>query len=211
MRDARQRLHGLEDKYPCASWIPVLCQNAASAPLKWSALGRRPTSICPYRGLFAFQKEDAPFFFGRENFTQQLENAVHRERLVTVIGPSGSGKSSAVFAGLIPKLCSQGNWQTLDFRPGDRPFYALAFKLIQHLEPNLESENDRLRETRQLAADLQQEPEALRDAIERIIWNNPGTRFLMVIDQFEELYTLCSKQECQSFLERLLEGSNVIW
>ncbi|MCP6760896.1 MAG: CHAT domain-containing protein [Fischerella sp. CENA71] len=206
VREARERLHsdGLDRQYPGASLLPVIYQSAATPPPIWEELGRRPTTTCPYRGLFAFQVEDAPFFFGREKFTEQLEDAVRRERLVTVIGPSGSGKSSAVFAGLIPRLCSQGNWQTLDFRPGDRPFHALAFELMRCLEPHLESENDRLRETRKLAIDLQQEPEALRDAIERIIWKNPGTRLLMVIDQFEELYTLCSKQECQSFLERLL-------
>jgi serine/threonine protein kinase len=60
--------------------------------------------LCPYRGLYTFREEDAPFFFGREAFTEQLVAAVDRQALVAVIGPSGSGKSSVVFAGLVAQL-----------------------------------------------------------------------------------------------------------
>jgi serine/threonine-protein kinase len=63
-----------------------------------------PIPPCPYRGLFAFQEKDAPFFFGREAFVGQLLEAVQRQTLVAVLGPSGSGKSSVVFAGLLPRL-----------------------------------------------------------------------------------------------------------
>ncbi len=205
VREARERLQGLEKDFHCATWLPVIYPNPAVAPPTWQDLGRWSRSRCPYRGLFAFQKEDAPFFFGREAFTQQLVEVVQKEPLVTVLGSSGSGKSSVVFAGLIPVLESQGNWRIADFRPGDRPFHALAAALIPYLEPQLHSHIDRLQATRKLANDLRNETDALRDTIEEIVRQTADTRILLVADQFEELYTLCEAGERQCFLERLLE------
>ena len=65
---------------------------------------------CPYRGLAAFQEQDARFFFGRERFVDRLVDVVVPSSVVSIIGSSGSGKSSVVFAGLIPRLRAQGNW-----------------------------------------------------------------------------------------------------
>ncbi len=61
-------------------------------------------AICPYRGLAAFQPEDADRFFGREGLVAELVARLDRERVLFVIGPSGSGKSSVVRAGLIPAV-----------------------------------------------------------------------------------------------------------
>jgi WD40 repeat protein len=204
VRSARERLQGLEKEFHCATWLPVIYPNPAVVPPTWQDLGRWQTSRCPYRGLFAFQKEDAPFFFGREAFTKQLVEVVQKEPLVTVLGSSGSGKSSVVFAGLVPVLESQGNWRLADFRPGERPFHALAAALIPHLEPQLHSSIDRLQATRKLASDLRNETDALRDVIEEIAKQHNNSRVLLVADQFEELYTLCKAEERQCFLERLL-------
>jgi ABC-type multidrug transport system fused ATPase/permease subunit len=66
----------------------------------WPPLGQQAILPCPYRGLFAFREQDAPFFFGRETVSQHLLEAVRRKPLVAVVGSSGSGKSSVVFAGL---------------------------------------------------------------------------------------------------------------
>ena len=63
-------------------------------------------SICPYRGLLHFREEDAPFFFGRETAIDKLVDAVLRQPFVAVVGASGSGKSSVVRAGLVPRLRS---------------------------------------------------------------------------------------------------------
>ena len=68
-----------------------------------SALEEIPL-LNPYRGLSHFREEDSPFFFGREKFTAELVDSVANKSLVAVLGPSGSGKSSIVFAGLIPVL-----------------------------------------------------------------------------------------------------------
>ncbi|GAA6623004.1 eIF2A-related protein [Scytonema sp. NUACC26] len=168
----------------------------------WDKLWERP---CPYRGLFAFQEEHEQFFFGREAFTKQLVEAVQQEPLVTILGPSGSGKSSVVFAGLIPQLKRQGNWRIASFRPGDRPFYALATALIPLLEPQLQGGMTQMYATRKLTDELRSKTNALRDVIETITKEASDRRLLLVVDQFEELYTLCKEQERQSFLEQLLE------
>ena len=131
-RSARERLsgQGLEEQLPGCTWLPVICQNPAEVPLRWSQLGG--ISPCPYRGLAAFRQEDAEFFFGREAFVEQLVAAVHKKPLVAAIGPSGSGKSSTIFAGLIPQLQQKTDlpWQIVSFRPGNRPFEALAAAIV---------------------------------------------------------------------------------
>jgi formylglycine-generating enzyme required for sulfatase activity len=179
----------------------------------WHELSEQAIPSCPYRGLFAFQEEDAPFFCGRETFTEQLLVAVQKKPLVAVIGASGSGKSSVVFAGLIPRLQQVGAQgiaplYIASFRPGDRPLHALASAIIPLLEPQL-SKTDQLRQTRQLTTDLRQDVGALRDAVEEIVKRNTSARLLLVADQFEELYTLCQDvEERQVFLTRLLEAAN---
>jgi hypothetical protein len=90
---------------------------------------------CPYRGLFAFWEVDAETFFGRESLIQLLEEKLEQKDIVQVSGPSGSGKSSLVAAGLIPALKRSDSWQTLYCRPGSDPFGSLASVLMPHLEP----------------------------------------------------------------------------
>jgi WD40 repeat protein len=205
-KEARLKLQGLEDKYPCASWLPVICQNAATTPPTWLDLGRRPTKICPYRGLFAFAEEDAPFFFGRETFTDMLIEAVHHQPLVAVMGSSGSGKSSVVFAGLIKRLRDTGDWQIIHFRPGLRPLFSLATAVVSHQQV-YRSRTERLNEIRNLTTHLQTCENSLRDTMDDIFWENSSQRLLLVADQFEELYTLCrDTQQRQAFLDRLIEA-----
>ena len=104
---------------------------------------------CPYRGLFAFREQDAECFFGRETYTEQLVEAVQNKPFVAVIGASGSGKSSVVYAGLIPRLRRQGNWLIASFRPGDSPFRTLSDALIPFLEPDLDA-IDRIKKIKKL-------------------------------------------------------------
>ena len=70
------------------------------------------STLCPYRGLFPFREEDAPFFFGRETYTDRLSTAVEQHGFVAVVGASGSGKSSVVRAGLVPRLRGPGGGHT---------------------------------------------------------------------------------------------------
>jgi WD40 repeat protein len=158
----------------------------------------------PYQGLAAFGEEDADFFFGQEKFVNNLVEVTHTQPLVAVVGPSGSGKSSAVFAGLIPKLRKQGNWLIESFRPGKEPFVPLASALVRQLEPEA-GETQQLREAVGLAGDMQQGRITLQQVVSRILERNSGKRLLLVADQFEELYTLCQvKEEQERFVNELL-------
>ena len=127
VREAREKLQKWENDYPCATWLPVLCQNPGVESINWVNLGGKP--VCPYRGLFAFRKEDADIFFGREVVSDELYQRVERrEPLIAVVGASGSGKSSVVFAGLIPQLRNT-EVEVVNFRPGKNPFESLAVGL----------------------------------------------------------------------------------
>ena len=90
-------IEGLPAEFPPLKTLETL-------PLEWARLPR-PVGDCPYRGLAAFREADAPFYCRREAFVDLLEQAVRRQVLTAVIvGSSGSGKSSALFAGLLPRL-----------------------------------------------------------------------------------------------------------
>ncbi len=169
---------------------------------------REPRQIgeCPYRGLAAFREGDAQFFYGREIFTERLESSVKTKPLVAVIvGSSGSGKSSVVFAGLLPRLRQAGSWQIAVTRPGDQPFYSLASTLSPLLAPEL-GETDQLVETRKLAERLTSGEVNLYRVVERVLEKGSQVeQILLVIDQFEELYTLCPDVATrQRFIDELL-------
>ena len=148
--------------------------------------------VCPYRGLEVFREEDAPFFFGREAFTEDLRAAVAAQSLVAVVGRSGSGKSSVVRAGLVPSLRRPGGdrvWEIATVLPGHEPLQALAGAMLPLLEPEM-SETDRLVEIDKQARHFAAGSLRLHRVIERVLAKQPGTdRLLLVIDQWEELYT----------------------
>ncbi|MBW8876590.1 MAG: TIR domain-containing protein [Acidobacteria bacterium] len=152
------------------------------------------SSICPYRGLEPFGEEDAAFFCGREAFSDRLLEAALKSSFVAVVGPSGSGKSSVVHAGLIPRLRRQRPpapaWDAVSFTPGERPYHRLAAALLPLLEPEM-SEVDRLKESAKLGDSLADRSIRLEDTLSRILEKSKGTgRLLLVADQFEELFTL---------------------
>ena len=79
--------------------------------------------ICPYRGLLHFREEDVPFLFGRQAAIDKLADAVQGESFVAIVGASGSGKSSVVSAGLVPRLRSDRHtaWETVILVPPISP------------------------------------------------------------------------------------------
>ena len=166
----------------------------------------RNVGTCPYRGLAAFREADAPFFYGREEFTQRLIDTVSgRSAMTVIVGSSGSGKSSAVFAGLLPQLRDAGNWLLVDFRPGERPFQGMATALLPYLEPWVR-EAEELPGAQGLAEALQEGETSLPYTLQRILEKHSSAdRLLLVIDQFEELYTLCPNGSLRRrFLDTLL-------
>jgi hypothetical protein len=158
---------------------------------------------CPYRGLFHFGPGDAEYFFGRKSFIETLFQATQTRNFIPLLGASGSGKSSVVFAGLVPKLQQEGHWQFTHFRPGSDPFHALALALVPLYTTNL-NETERLAQARQLANYLRDGDIPLADVFAQIQQNYPSERVLLIADQFEELYTLCPDEKIRrNFLDKL--------
>ena len=201
VQEARRKLQGLEDHYPAASWLPVICQNPTLEPLTWLQLAGGPP--CPYRGLEAFREEDTLFFNGRENITEQLILAVKKQPLVAVIGTSGSGKSSLVFAGLTPRFRASSTVQTAAFRPGQNPFESLAVALTPLWYPGV---SYRRSAELDLMTQLRHDTQILGDIIAGIVAQGSGKRLVLVADQFEELFTVCPTTERQPFLDRMLSA-----
>ena len=126
-------------------------------------------AVCPFLGLATFDSAHAEYFFGRERLVAELVARLVGSPLLAVVGPSGSGKSSAVRAGLLPALASgvlpgSDGWAQALMRPGEHPLATLDRTL----------------------------PES-------------GERVLLVVDQFEELFTLCrDERERTDFLDALV-------
>ena len=159
--------------------------------------------LCPYRGLFHFGPNDAEYFFGREVFIEELFAATQTRNFIPVLGASGSGKSSVVLAGLVPKLQNEGHWLFTHFRPGSEPFHALAEALVPLYTSG--DSTTQIIQTRKLSQSLQNRVITLPDILSHIQRKYPNHRVLLIADQFEELYTLCSEQKTRhSFLDTLL-------
>jgi Sulfatase-modifying factor enzyme 1 len=166
-------------------------------------------TLSPYKGLAYFREEDAAFFFGRDKAIDTLWKAVERQSFVALVGASGSGKSSVVRAGLVPRLRAdtRAPWEIVTLVPNDRPLYNLAARLIPLLEPE-RSEDDQLIEVGRQARALQDGALQVRDVVERILQKQTGTkRFLLVVDQWEELYTLAPEADARRFIDDLLGAS----
>lgn len=130
----------------------------------------------PYMGLKAFDRDQAEYFFGREQPVRALLDRLSQNRFLAVIGPSGSGKSSLVRAGLLPELAGDRipgsrDWQVEIITPGPYPLQTLTHALDQH--------------------------------------RNGDQPVVLFVDQFEELFTLCSNEDEQrTFIKRLNEETN---
>jgi tetratricopeptide (TPR) repeat protein len=169
-------------------------------------------SICPYRGLLHFREEDAPFFFGREAAIEGLVEAIKHHPFLALVGASGSGKSSVVRAGLVPRLRSDRGttWEFISLVPTDQPLKALATALVPFLEPT-KSEVDRLDEAGKLAGLFAGGTVSLYDVVRRILEKQRGTdRVLIFVDQFEELYTLVQDDAGRrKFADELITSSTL--
>jgi formylglycine-generating enzyme required for sulfatase activity/energy-coupling factor transporter ATP-binding protein EcfA2 len=161
------------------------------------------TLICPYRGLNVFRENDADFYFGRDAYIENLSRAVDCHPIVAVVGPSGSGKSSLVRAGLMPRLRRQRSgrvWQIAAVIPGKRPFLSLARALLPLREPAkmLEWSKAQIdRETEDLERRFERDgAEHLGHVVEQILEEEPGTSHVMLfVDQWEELYSYRPAQD----------------
>lgn len=163
---------------------------------------------CPYRGLFHFGPDDAPYFCGRDVFIEELFAATQTRNFIPVLGASGSGKSSVVLAGLVPRLQKEGHWLFTHFRPGSDPFSAMAEALVPLYRRDSDT-TDEIVQTNKLAKHFHNGDISLSNVISKIQRNYPNHKVLLIADQFEELYVSCQNNEKQhSFLEQVLQVIN---
>ena len=145
-------------------------------------------AICPYRALDAFREEDAAFFFGRgsaddpESAIGELVRKVREQPFVMVVGRSGSGKSSLIYAGLLPALRRECDrfWNVLSLRPGPAPLRSLAAAF----NPRAEDEG-----AAEYATKITNEAEKLSHMIHQDWAEGRPDRRLLSVDQWEELST----------------------
>ena len=186
--------------------------DAPAAPIETPPLWQGS----PFPGLRAFTPDDAPIFFGRGHDTDALIEFLKTSRLVAIVGASGSGKSSLVGAGLLPRLAAnaitgskhwfvphmQGDpntreWVGLRMTPGefgDNPFMALGVKLRPFLQ----------RDQHAIARDLYENPASITDVITPLLpAKKHWAEALLFIDQFEELFTLVHPQYVPAFITLL--------
>jgi AAA ATPase domain len=166
----------------------------------------------PFRGLEAFGVKDAYLFFGRDQETEQLVERLKQTNLIMVVGDSGSGKSSLVKAGLVPAFKEgrfaaalgprpdPGLWHVVEMRPLGDPFDSLI-KGISDAARALDVNAALLGEA--LARLRAQDAKALRDALRE--GAPPSAQILLVVDQFEELWTLSSHRARDAFLDGMLD------
>jgi WD40 repeat protein/DNA-binding SARP family transcriptional activator len=140
---------------------------------------REVADVCPFKGLAFFDRADAEYFCGRERLVSDLVARLVETPIVGILGPSGIGKSSLLRAGVLQALSGgllpgSGGWRQALLRPGEHPVAALS---------------------RALGG------ERLGQVLERIA---PGERLVIAVDQLEELFTLCKREdERAAFLEQL--------
>ena len=175
-----------EERYQDASALlralePFLPGHMAAGPIQ--------LELGPYAGLRAFQEEDATRFFGREKEIAAIASRLLETPLVAIVGPSGIGKSSLLRAGVLPSLKASGEpWRTLVTRPGRDPMAALA-RVIAPMVSGAKSAAEDQKLQNDLRAKLIMEPGYFGNVLRRESARS-NTKLLVLVDQFEELYTL---------------------
>src|SRR5262249_13783972 len=115
--------------------VQRICEESLDLSFTALALDQKTPDLdprCPFQGLLPFRYENREFFFGREALIQRLERKLADHPFLAVLGPSGSGKSSVVLAGLIPSLqVRQSNLAIAYLTPGDDPLVRLETNLAE--------------------------------------------------------------------------------
>src|SRR5207302_4064739 len=116
---------GRQEREQALTAMSMLCEESLDLGFPALALGQEPPPYderCPFRGLYPFRVADREFFFGREALVTRLEGRLAEANFLAVLGPSGSGKSSVVLAGLIPSLQGkEPGFQMAYLTPGSDP------------------------------------------------------------------------------------------
>jgi competence ComEA-like helix-hairpin-helix protein len=162
---------------------------------------------CPYKGLDVFDEEDAELFFGREKLVGDLVSRVKNSRTLFVTGPSGSGKSSLVRAGLIPALKQGGirnseRWLYETLKPGRDPIGEVA-RVASGLASSTNAEDE-------IRAKAMADETIFARWCEIALKDSREKRAVIFIDQFEEVFTQINKEEDRvAFLNLLTHAAAV--
>ncbi len=182
--------------------LVALAQDAKA----WHIAAPAAAEASPYKGLEFFDVADAGLFFGREDLTAELVGYLKSHRFLAVVGASGSGKSSIVRAGMLAALQKgttiKGSeaWAFHIVTPTARPLMTLAAALTA------DSESVTAQAT--LMDDLSKDSRSLDMFATRLLAKRSAPRLLLVVDQFEELFTLCKdRSEQQAYVDNLLAAA----
>jgi WD40 repeat protein/serine/threonine protein kinase len=148
----------------------------------------------PYKGLHAYTEADGDVFFGRQNLIEKLLAHLAESRFLAIVGPSGSGKSSLVRAGLIPALRrgalpNSERWFISEMFPGTHPIEEMEAALLRLAVDSPPT----------LLPQLQEDERGLARVVKRILPQGEG-ELLLVIDQFEELFTLVESEHTRQHI-----------
>ncbi len=160
----------------------------------------------PYKGLESFDEDDFEVFFGREKLVHELINRVKKSKTIFITGPSGSGKSSVIRAGLIHALkhgaikeSHSERWLYEAIKPGRDPIEALALAFSRMKSP-------------ELANYFRQhfvQKNTLNECIESALSNHKDQHLILFIDQFEEVFTQTSEEKAEVFINVLTDAMSI--
>ena len=198
------RLKGIADPVPVVA-IRAEPEDPARAVAFRRALGLTAVAVAegggrnPYKGLRAFEEADADDFFGREALAEHLVDRLATTRFLAVVGPSGSGKSSVVRAGLVPALRrgaldGSERWRVVQMFPGAYPLEELEAALLRVADAPPSS----------LIEQLEEGERGLVRALKRILPDD-GTELVLVLDQLEEVFTLVEDEQQRVHFLAVLE------
>ncbi|MEM6437962.1 MAG: ATP-binding protein, partial [Cyanobacteria bacterium P01_D01_bin.115] len=156
-------------------------------------------TICPYKGLSYFDcnDRDHQFFYGREALTQALLAKLERDSFLAIVGASGSGKSSVLRAGVLQRLKNTGNTEIRLLVPGEHPLQSLALAFVDETAERL----DRAEQQQQAKRLVESGAEGLC----ALVATSNEPHVVLVVDQFEESFTLCQdRAEREKFFAMLL-------
>jgi hypothetical protein len=190
----------------------ALARLTTGESLHGEELDDRPaTAVCPYKGLARFESDDADFFFGRERLVAELVTHLVGGGLVGVVGPSGSGKSSLVRAGLLPALRDgvlpgSDRWRQAILRPGEHPIQELASVGGRASAPADGGGGDDAAGDDWRAGDDTAPRRGVFEPVLRAI--GAEERLVLVVDQLEEVFTSCRDEaERAAFLAALADAA----
>lgn len=165
--------------------------------------------INPFPGLRPFSTDESDLFFGREGQSEEVVAKLNENSFVTVIGASGSGKSSLIYCGVIPRLIKQdqngnnGEWLVHSMRPGNNPIGNLSDLFAGEIKGNRDENSKKIESL------LQDSKNGLEDAV-TLLNLKQGTRLLLIIDQFEELFRFKTSRKDRSIADESRSFVNLI-